>query len=116
MHRIEVKDIRVYAHHGCLVEEERIGGNYVVDLFIDADLTKSFETDALADTIDYVRLNRIVAEEMAVRSKLIEHVAHRILVRIKESDPRVIRAGVKVRKLAPPINGDVGEVSVFVES
>lgn len=113
--RIEVTDIRVFANHGCLAEEERIGGKYIVDLVITADFRASFESDALADTIDYVELNRIVTEEMAVRSKLIEHVAHRILRRIKTSDVRISTVGVRVRKLAPPISGQVGEVSVYLE-
>ena len=53
---------------------------------------------------------------MAVRSKLIEQVAYRILKRIEESDRRIQHATVKVRKLTPPINGDVEEVAVLIES
>ncbi len=113
--RIEVKDIRVFANHGCLTEEKLIGGKYIVDLEIEADLSASFDSDSLADTVDYVLLSRIVTEEMTIRSKLIEHVAHRILSRIKASDPRIATAGVKVRKISPPIRGDVGEVSVYLK-
>jgi len=115
MQRIEVREIRVYGYHGCLPEEERIGGNYIVDLFVDADVSASFESDRLVDTVDYVLLNRIVEEEMAIRSKLIEQVAYRILKRVKESDERISLAGVCVRKIAPPINGDVAEVAFRLE-
>ena len=115
MQRIEVNGIKLYAYHGCLPEEAKIGGNYIVNVFVDADFSESYQVDELGSTVDYVVLNRIVAEEMAVRSKLIEHVAHRILKRIKASDRRIERAGVKVRKLSPPINGDVAEVAVFIE-
>ncbi len=115
MHKIEVNGIKVYAYHGCLAEEERIGGNYIVDLSVSADLTPSFASDKLHDTIDYVLLNQIVEEEMEIRSKLIEQVAYRILKRIRESDRRIENASVKVRKLTPPINGDVEEVAVFIE-
>ena len=116
MQTIEVSGIKVYAYHGCLAEEERIGGNYIVDLKVQADLSDSFISDKLADTIDYVFLNRIVEEEMAVRSKLIEQVGYRILKRIEESDRRIKGVSVKVRKLTPPINGDVEEVAVLIES
>jgi dihydroneopterin aldolase len=115
LQRIEVREIKVYGYHGCLAEEERIGGNYIVDLFVDADVSTSFETDHLVDTVDYVLLNRIVKEEMAVRSKLIEQVAHRIHTRIKKSDSRIKKAGVCVRKISPPINGDVAEVTFRLE-
>lgn len=115
LQRIELRDIKVYGYHGCLAEEERIGGNYVVDLWVEADVSSSFETDKLTDTIDYVVLNKIVKEEMATRSKLIEQVANRIMVRVKASDSRIERAGVCVRKIAPPINGDVAEVAFTLE-
>jgi dihydroneopterin aldolase len=114
MNRIEVNGIHIYAYHGCLPEEERIGGNYIVDLIVDTDFSESVETDKLADTIDYVALNRIVEEEMAVRSKLIEQVGGRILKRIKELDRRISQASVKVRKLTPPINGNVDEVAIII--
>lgn len=116
MHTIEVSGIKVYAYHGCLSEEERIGGSYIVDLRIRADLSLSFTSDKLSDTIDYVLLNRIVEEEMKVRSKLIEQVAYRILKRIESSDRRIEHVWVKLRKLTPPINGDVDEVAVIIES
>lgn len=115
LHTIELSGIKRHAYHGCLPEEGRIGGQYIVDLTVKADYSACFETDALADTIDYVWLNKIVEEEMDVRSKLIEHVAQRILKRIKASDRRIAHALVKVRKLSPPINGDVDEVSVSIE-
>jgi len=114
MNRIEVNGIHIYAYHGCLPEEERIGGNYIVDLVVDTDFSESVETDKLADTIDYVALNKIVEEEMAVRSKLIEQVGGRILKRIKDLDRRITQASVKVRKLTPPINGNVDEVAIII--
>ena len=79
---IKIKNIRVYAYHGCLVEEGKIGSDYRVDLEVKADLKKSAQTDHLSDTVDYVHLNRIVKEEMAVRTKLLETVASSILDRI----------------------------------
>lgn len=116
MHIIEVSGIKIYAYHGCLAEEGRIGGNYIVDLKIKADLTASFTSDKLQDTIDYVRLNKIVEEEMLIRAQLIEQVAYRIVKRIKDSDRRIEHVEVKLRKLTPPINGDVDEVAVIIGS
>src|SRR5690554_7170348 len=95
---IRLKNIRVFANHGCLVEEKKIGSDYRVDLEIKADLGKSATTDELADTVDYVHLNRIVVEEMAVRSKLLEHVARRIILRIFEELPMVSKVLLEDRK------------------
>lgn len=112
---IKIKNIRVYAYHGCLVEEGKIGSDYRVDLDVKADLKKSAQTDQLADTVDYVHLNRIVKEEMAVRTKLLETVASTILERILDELDLVTWGRVKVSKLNPPIGGNVDMVSVIME-
>jgi dihydroneopterin aldolase len=65
--------------------------------------------------VDYVLLNRIVVEEMAIRSDLLEHVAHRIITRIFEEIPEVSRIIVAVSKLNPPIGGDVEAVTIEME-
>jgi dihydroneopterin aldolase len=73
------------------------------------------ETDELTDTVDYVHLNRIVVEEMAIRSKLLEHVAHRIIKRIFNELPAVSRILLSVSKINPPIGGDVESVTIQIE-
>ncbi len=112
---IKLKNIRTFSHHGCLEEESRIGSEYSVDLEIKTDLRKSSVSDELSDTVDYVHLNQIVKEEMAVRSKLLEHVAHRMIVRIFNEIPAVSRIIISVSKLNPPIGGDVEAVTIQME-
>ena len=109
---IKVKNIRVYAYHGCLVEEGKIGSDYRVDLSVKANLSKSAISDNLADTVDYVHLNKIVKEEMAIRSKLLEEVAKRILDRILDEISIVKSTKVEVSKLNPPIGGNVAMVTI----
>ncbi len=79
---IKVTNIKVFAHHGCLKEETLIGSDYRVDIKVSADLKTSAKTDNLNDTVDYVFLNKVVKEEMAEPSKLLESVAERIIKRI----------------------------------
>lgn len=112
---IEVTGIQLYAYHGCMGEEAVLGGKYIVDITLTTDFTKSAQTDKLVDTIDYVAVRNIVVEEMAIRSKLIEHVAYRILTRFKTDFSTLITANIKVRKLNPPIQGVVKEVAVVIE-
>ena len=82
MGTIKLQNIRTFSFHGCLEEEGKIGSDYRIDLEIKTDLRKSSTTDELKDTVDYVLLNKIVVEEMDIRSKLLEHVAHRIITRV----------------------------------
>lgn len=115
MGRIILKNIRTFSYHGCLPEESRIGSEYEVNLEIKTDLRKSAESDKLADTVDYVHLNRVVKEEMDQRSNLLEHVAHRIIARIFSELPEVSTIKVSVAKINPPIGGDVESVAVEME-
>jgi dihydroneopterin aldolase len=112
---IKLKNIRTYSYHGCLIEEGKIGSDYIVDLEVKTDLRKSSLSDQLEDTVDYVLLNRIVEEEMAVRSNLLEHVAHRIIKRIFDEVPEISRITLGVSKLNPPIGGDVEAVTIEME-
>ena len=115
MGTIKISNIKIYAYHGCLVEEGKIGSDYRIDLSVKADLKNSAKTDHLADTVDYVHLNKIVKEEMAVRTKLLETVATLILDRILLEIPLVNKAKIKVSKLNPPIGGNVEMVSIIME-
>jgi 7,8-dihydroneopterin aldolase/epimerase/oxygenase len=114
-HTIEVNDIKLYAFHGCLPEEAKIGGHYSVDLRIITNFTDATVSDDLSDTVDYVLLNVIVREEMAIRSKLIEHVGQRIANRIKKEVNNIESLVVKIIKHTPPINGDVSNVAIIIE-
>ena len=111
---IQVNNIKIYAYHGCLEEEAKIGSEYRVDVSVKANLKKSSITDELIDTVDYVHLNHIVKQEMAVRSKLLEEVVKRILNRIFKELSMVEKAKVSVAKLNPPIGGNVEEVVVIL--
>ena len=109
---IKVENIRVFAYHGCLKEETKIGSDYRVDLEVEANLKTSAKTDELSDTVDYVFLNKVIKEEMDIPSHLLETVANRVLKRIFNEDKLVKKATVWVRKLNPPIGGDVERVTI----
>ena len=111
---IQVNNIKLYANHGCLEEEEKIGSEYRVDVEVKANLRKSSKTDNLMDTVDYVHLNHIVKEEMAIRSKLLEEVAQRILNRFFKELKMIEKATVSVAKINPPIGGNVEEVVIIL--
>ena len=115
MARLYINNIRLYAYHGCLEEEAKIGGHYTIDVIIDADLTKAITSDDLSDTIDYCVVYEAVKREMAIRSKLIEHVAGRIAKAIKAVYPAIASVTVRLTKHVPPVNGEMGSAVVEVE-
>jgi len=109
---IKIENIRVFAYHGCLIEEKKIGSDYSVNLQVQANLKTSSNTDMLCDTVDYVFLNKIVKEEMRQSSHLLETVSKRILNRVINEGGLVKKATVWISKLNPPIGGDVEKVTI----
>ncbi|MEM9000934.1 MAG: dihydroneopterin aldolase [Bacteroidota bacterium] len=116
MGKIRINNIRVHANHGCLKEEAIIGSDYRVDIEVSADLSTPSFSDKLSETVDYVHVNNIVKQEMGIKSKLLEHVAQRILGRIFNEIALVSEAEVIVSKINPPIGGDVESVSVILQA
>lgn len=112
---IELNNIKLYAYHGCLEEEAKIGSNYRVDVSIETNYTKAAQFDDLSLTVDYVTIQEIVQQQMNIRSKLLEHVANRIVNHTKQACPAIQKIKVKISKLCPPINGDVEAVAIIIE-
>lgn len=111
MGRIEVIGIELYANHGCGEEERKLGGKYLVDISVEADLLPAAQADDLKKTVDYVKIHEIVKKEMAKSSKLIETAARRIADTLSTL-PGVNGGSVTVKKLNAPIGGIVKYVSV----
>jgi dihydroneopterin aldolase len=112
MDKIYLKNIKIYAYHGCMEEEKKIGSDYLVNLIVHADLSLSCESDELKDTVDYVALLDIVKSQMKMRANLLENVADRVVNKIISKFPSVKKAVVKISKLNPPINGNIDEVVI----
>ncbi len=114
MHKINVEGIKLYAYHGCLREESKIGGNYIVDVYMETDFSAAAATDDLSQTIDYCEVYELVKAEMAIRSKLIEQVGQRIYNKLYCRFTTLTALRVKITKLLPPMNGNVEKVSIEI--
>lgn len=110
--KIYLDDMRFYAYHGVMEQERLVGGEYSVSLTVEADLSEAVRTDDVADTINYAALYEVVKSEMAVPSKLLEHVAGRIGQRVMEAFERITTLTIKVTKLNPPMGADSKGASV----
>lgn len=113
--KILLEDIKIYAYHGVLPEENSIGTYYLLNCELHTDLWKASETDDLNDTISYADINAIIHEEMAVPSKLLEHVAGRIIAKIHQNFPQITFIKLKITKTSPPMQGEMKGASVEFE-
>ena len=114
MNTILIEGIKLYAYHGCLEEEGKIGANYIVDVDMETNFNDAAKNDDLSKTIDYVIVFNIVKTEMAIRSKLIETVGERIINKLKKEFKTLEKVKVKISKLNPPMNGNVEKVSIII--
>lgn len=115
MSKIYLEDVRIYAYHGVLPEENIIGTYYILNLEIHTDLWKAAESDDLNDTISYADINDILHQEMQIKSKLLEHVAGRIINKINEKFSDVSYVKLKLTKTAPPMKGEMKGASIELE-
>lgn len=102
---LEVNGIELWAYHGCLSEEAVIGGRYRIDVRFSVDMDMAASTDELEHAIDYVRVVEVVRAEMAVRAKLIENVANRIVASLVATFGQAEVITVRLTKFSPPVNG-----------
>ena len=108
---ITVEGIRVFAYHGHLPEEAKLGGHFIINVWVTADTSEVEKKDNLKHTIDYVRIITIVKEQMAIRSEMIEHSARRVVDAILGLR-KVKKVKVEVEKKAPPVDAIFDKVSV----
>ena len=115
MGKIILEDLEFYAYHGLFEEEQKIGANYLIDLELSLDFSIAAASDDLVGTVDYGAVYEVVEEEMKKSSKLIEHVAARIVTMLFVSFKKIEHVKIKLTKVKPPIKGDVKRVSVVIE-
>ena len=108
---VELKNVRLFGHHGVTKEERANGGMYEINLEVKFKEVKEVISDVF-DTVDYAELFRIVKERMKQPSELMETVAMEISRNIKERYFQVKEIHVQVVKLNPPIEGFEGQAAV----
>jgi len=103
---ISLHDVRFHAFHGVMPQEQAVGGDFIVNLRVGYPLEQAMLTDDVTDTLNYASLFDIVSQEMAVPSRLLEHVAGRIARHIDRDFPQVSSIDLFIRKLNPPMGAD----------
>jgi dihydroneopterin aldolase len=103
---VALKDVKCFALHGYYPEEQLIGNHFVVDL--ETEFTPQGFDDELAQTVNYEDLNNIILEEMKQTQKLLETVLKNIISKVIELYPFVDTVQVSMKKLNPPMPGQIG--------
>lgn len=107
---ITLSGMEFFAYHGCFAEEQIIGNKFIVDLEFSTETENAELTDDLTQTINYQLVYDVVKAEMDIKSKLLEHVARRVLDALYKQFPGIGSAKITVSKLNPPLKGKVDRV------
>jgi len=107
MVKVGLQGVRFFAYHGFYAEERVDGNDFVVDVDVEFLQQQHFNTDEIAHTVNYETLYLITEKHMNITRKLLETVVQGIIDEIKSVYPFAEAIRVSLKKLDPPLNGDV---------
>ena len=101
MGRIILDNLEYHAPIGWYEEEQLTGNRVTVAVAFSTNFEAAAASDALADTVNYEDVQRIVSEEMAIPRKLIEATGNAILQRFSADLPNMRSVEVRITKHHP---------------
>ena len=113
--QVLLRDLRLFAHHGVLPQERTVGAYFIINLCIQTDFSRAMETDELEGTISYADVFEVVKAEMAIPSRLLEHVAGRICRAILQQFPAAETVHLELLKENPPMGAECSGAGVYIE-
>lgn len=111
--KIEIDRLRVRAFHGVLPQETRVGNIFMVSVGI--EFPYKYMSDELDDTVNYAEIIDVIKAEMAIPSKLIEHVASRIHNALIARWSQISGGYVKIEKMHPPLSDEIDSAAVTLK-
>lgn len=100
---INIDRLRLFAHHGVMEQERRVGNEFEVTLRI--KYPSDVPRDSIDATLNYAEAVDVVREVMAEPAQLLEHVAWRISEALRRRFPAIEAIETAIVKLRPPIEG-----------
>ena len=111
---IFLRGLRFHAFHGVMPQERQVGGDFILDIRVGYPLERAMTSDEVQDTLNYASLYELVAQEMGQPSKLLDHVAGRIVRAIEKNFLLVSSIDLTLTKQNPPMGADCQGAGVEV--
>ncbi|MBQ2082326.1 MAG: prephenate dehydratase [Lachnospiraceae bacterium] len=104
MGKININDLEIYANHGVMEEEQRLGQKFLVSITLEFDMEKAVATDDIEKTVNYAALSHQAESFFKDNTfKLIETAAGRLASELLLTRPQVKSIEVTVKKPWAPI-------------
>ena len=111
---IHIRNLRLYAYHGVMPQEQKVGGEYSVSVEVWTPLEKAAKSDQVKHTVNYAELYQIIVREMKQPSKLLENAAWRIAQAIVGEYAEITAVEVQLTKLNPPMGAQCDGAGVTI--
>ncbi len=112
--KIFISGIECYGYHGVTGAERRVGNRFQIDVVLEVDVEKAAASDGIKDAVDYRKVHRRVVDWIEKKSfKLLETMATSLADELLQRfDVHSVR--LKIRKLAPRLQGLVAAVGIEI--
>lgn len=81
---IALEGIRLHGRHGYYPEEEILGTEFIIDVYVETNIKEAADSDELMHTVNYETIYLICQREMKNTSSLIEKTAQNIADEIND--------------------------------
>ena len=113
---IGLEGMRFNGPHGFYPEEEVLGNDFLIDIYLDVNTRRAALHDDLGSTVNYETVYIMVQSEMKKSAQLIETLSDRIIGRISEFYDNLKGIRLVIRKLNPPLSGQVAAAYIEVKT
>ena len=104
--KIIISELRLYAYHGVMEQERKVGAYFTIDCEVEADMQEAITHDFVDGTISYADIFETIKREMSTPSYLVEHAAGRIADAILNEYPKAHSVRIRLMKENPPMGAD----------
>lgn len=115
MDQIHIKRLEIFANHGVLEEENRLGQKFLVSVTMGVDAHQAGKSDLLSDSVNYAKVSEMICREAQKHTfhlieRLAEHLAEQILLQF----PMVRQVEMEIEKPWAPVKLPLETVSVEI--
>lgn len=104
MDKIIIENLTVFAYHGVLEEERKLGQKFIISVEMESDLRTASTTDNLENTINYAEVCSLITEYSAKNPcRLIEAAAEQLAMLLLTEYETVSSVTVTIKKPWAPI-------------
>lgn len=112
---IFLENIHLFAYHGIGKQEQQVGNEFIVNIKMTVNISRSGATDDIKDTVSYAEVFEVIKSEMNIPSKLLEHVCIRIIRQLFLNFRPIEAIDLKLVKRNPPMGGDLDGAGIQIQ-